>query len=323
MKTGEMGVKKTSFSKFMAENNIYVFFVILFIVCAVSSANFLSDINLTNILRQYSPYVVMALGMLLVIMTGGIDLSVGSIIALANVVCAMLLTDMGLPAFLSVLVALLVGTACGLVSGLLIAYKNIAPFIATLAMMTITRALAFVLTDAVNIRIYDEASVEFGSGYFMSMDGFVGLPYQLLVMIPIVAVIFLILKYTSYGRLVIAVGSNREAVRLSGINDKAITLSVYCISALCASIAAIMIVFRGRLASGSLGDGLELDAIAACVIGGASLSGGKGSAIKTVVGVFVLALIGNIMTLLNVPSYPQDIIKGIIILLAVLFQKSK
>lgn len=153
--------------------------------------------------------------------------------------------------------------------------------------------------------------------------GVLGMPVQAMIMIILVAILFFVLHGTSYGRIVTAIGSNEEAVRLSGINVSGVKFSVYVLSSVLASLGSILILTRSCVGTGRIGTGYEMDAIAACVIGGASLAGGKGTVLKTVAGVFVLALIGNIMNLLNIPSYPQDIIKGIIIIIAVLFQNSK
>ena len=303
------------------ENVVYLFFVIMFIVCAMASPHFLSDINLTNILRQNTALLIVCMGMLIVILTGGIDLSVGSIIALSSIVCAYLHERSGMSLTSSIIIALIVGILCGAVSGALIAFRGVAPFIATLAMMTIARSLAFVISSAATIQTFNQSLVDFANGFVFRTRGFIGIPVMLFVAIAIIVVVALLLNYTTYGRTIIAVGSNREAVRLSGINDKLTIFSAYCLSGLFSATAAIILFARGRMASGALGTGIELDAIAACVIGGVSLAGGKGTVMKTVVGVFIMALIGNIMTLLNIPSYPQDIIKGIIIILSVLFQK--
>lgn len=303
----------------LSGNAIYLFFIVMLIICALSSSYFFTGSNIGNLLRQNASTVMLALGMLMVILTGGIDLSVGGIVALTNVVFAMLLTEMGLSLFPALLLTLVCGGCCGAISGYLISYRKMAPFIATLAMMQITRSLAFVLTNAAKIKIENSSLKSFGSGTVFNLP-FNFLPNQLIVLILIGILSICVLRYTSYGRLVYAVGSNENAVVLSGVNTRMIKFSVYVISGVCAAGASILVMARLFLATGNLGEGYELDAIAACVIGGADLSGGKGTAGKTIVGVFVLAFIGNIMNLLGVPAYPQDIVKGLIIIIAVLFQ---
>jgi ribose transport system permease protein len=307
----------------LLSNIIVVFFIVLFIACIIATEDFLTDFNLTNLLRQYAAPTIMALGMLLVILTGGIDLSIGSIVAVTNVVCAMLIVNSKTDPFIAILASLGVGLLSGIISGYLIAYQRVAPFIATLAMMSIASSFSFIFSEGTNIAIRHEGWVTFGKTYLFQGPGVLGLPVQAGIMILFVIIVYFVTKFTSYGRLVTAIGSNEEAVRLSGVRVNAIKFSVYCISGICVALGSVLILTRSCVGTGRIGSGYELDAIAACVIGGASLSGGKGTVLKTVAGVFVLALIGNIMNLLNIPSYPQDVIKGVIIIIAVLFQNSK
>lgn len=319
-----MNQKKTTkeIIAFLSDNVIYIFFVVMFMICAVSSSYFLKSGNIGNMLRQNTSTTVMALGMLLVILTGGIDLSIGGVVALTNVVFAMLLTEAGMGLGPAIVLTLVCGGVCGAISGYLIAFRKMAPFIATLAMMQITRSLAFVITNAAKIKITNQSLKGFGEGNLLGSQ-IKFLPNQLLPLLIISALIICILKFTSYGRLVYAVGSNENAVVLSGVSTKGIKFSVYVISGVCAAGSSILVMARLLLATGNLGNGYELDAVAACVIGGASLAGGRGTAGKTIIGVFVLAFIGNIMNLLGVPAYPQDIVKGVIIIAAVLFQNNR
>ena len=319
-----MNQKKTTkeIIAFLSDNLIYIFFVVMFMICAVSSSYFLKSGNIGNMLRQNTSTTVMALGMLLVILTGGIDLSIGGVVALTNVVFAMLLTEAKMGLGPAIVLTLVCGGACGAISGYLIAFRKMAPFIATLAMMQITRSLAFVITNAAKIKITNQSLKGFGEGNLLGSQ-IKFLPNQLLPLLIISALIICILKFTSYGRLFYAVGSNENAVVLSGVSTKGIKFSVYVISGVCAAGASILVMARLLLATGNLGNGYELDAVAACVIGGASLAGGRGTAGKTIIGVFVLAFIGNIMNLLGVPAYPQDIVKGVIIIAAVLFQNNR
>ena len=302
--------------RFMTRNMVYVFFCVLFIASSVASSHFLTVLNISNLIRQYTPYTLLSLGLLMVILTGGIDLSVGSVVALTNSVCGYLLTNLGWSTFAAIIGSLAIGILSGLICGYLVAYRKMAPFIVTLAMMSVVKSLAFVLTNAQVIKYTNPWLKSLGTGSTLSY-----FPNQLFVLIPVVIIIWLVLGKTSYGRLVYAIGSNEDTVILSGINSKAIKASVYVISGLFASMSAILTLTRLNVTTANLGQGYELDAIAGCVIGGASLSGGIGTAIKTLVGVFVLAMIGNIMNLLAIPSYPQDAIKGVIIIFAVLFQK--
>jgi ribose transport system permease protein len=309
--------KKEMYKKLLLDNVIYCFFILLFIICAIASPNFTKPMNIFNLIRQYTPFTLLSIGMLVVVLTGGIDLSVGSNIAFINVVFAIMITNHKISTFSALALTLLIGIGIGALNGYLVAYRRLPAFIATLAIMSIFKSLAFVLTNANTIRYNSPVLKSFGLGALF------GLPSQFYVLLITVAIFFFMLRNTSFGRLIYATGSNQEAVILSGINHKLVIFSVYCICGLCAAISGISSLSRMNVATATLGSGYELDAIAGCVIGGTSMSGGKGSALKTVCGVFVLAMIGNIMNLLGIPNYPQNAIKGVIIILAVLFQNKK
>ncbi len=304
--------KGVKIKNFLVKNNIYIIFLVLFIICSLLSDNFLSVMNLRNIALQQVAPICIALGMLFVILTGGIDLSVGSIMALGAGISAILIRDFGCNTILAILITVLVGTILGTVTGCLVAYAKMQGFVASLAMMTIARGIAYVVTDGTPIRVQKGTlSVLVDSEHF-----FLIIPIVIL----FILAFWVIQKYTSYGRLVIALGSNVKAVDLAGIQVKKHLVSVYSISGAMSAFAGIVIAARSSTGSATIGVGWELNAIAACVIGGASLAGGKGFVFPTVIGALVLALIGNIMNLMAVPSYPQDIIKGIIIVAAVLLQ---
>jgi ribose transport system permease protein len=320
-KKGNLNAKHIK--QLLFENIIVVFLVVLFIACIIATEDFLTDFNLTNLLRQYAAPTIMALGMLLVILTGGIDLSIGSIVAVANVVCAMMIVQSGIDPILSILAAIGVGLLSGAISGYLVAYRKVAPFIATLAMMSIASSFSFIFSEGTNIAIRDAGWVDFGKMYLFQGPGVLGLPVQAFIMIVFVIILFLILRFTSYGRLVTAIGSNEEAVRLSGVRVNAIKFSVYCISGAFAAIASILILTRSCVGTGRIGQGYELNAIAACVIGGASLSGGVGKISGAVIGVLILGVLNNILNLLSVPPTIQPAIKGAIILLAVYLNSVK
>lgn len=259
---------------------------------------------------------IVSIGMLIVILTGGIDLSVGSMVALMGVAFALLTNTIILP--LAILITLVLGFAIGSVSGFLVTKYKMAPFIATLALMTIARGLSFIYSKGAPVVFQTNGGLlmtEFGNGSFL------GIPNVAIVFIVVVAIARLMLRYNVFGRLIIAIGSNEEASVLSGIKVNKFKFLVYSISGCLAAAAGIIAASRTNLGSPNFGVGLELDAIAAVVIGGASLKGGKGNAINTLMGVLILGLIGNILNLLNVPSYPQQVIKGLIIIFAVLLQR--
>jgi ribose transport system permease protein len=301
----------------LIKHNTFIAFGLLFIVSVVLSDSFISVRNLTNILRQYSGMGILSLGMLMVILTGGIDLSVGAMVALTNVVMARCIAQLGYGLGLSVLITLLVALGIGASVGFLVAFRRMAPFVATLSAMTIAKGLSLIVSKGSAINVQDDLLTHFGSGYTL------GIPNPVYLFGLIFLVVFFLLRFTAWGRLITAIGSNEEAVRLSGLRVSWYKFSVYCISGVFAGVAGIVNVARTAIGTSLVGDGFELDAIAMCVIAGASLSGGKGTATKTIFGVFILAIIGNIMNLTHVPGYTQQVIKGLIIVLAVLFQNSR
>lgn len=306
---------RSGLGKFLIKYNTYIMLLVLIIICTSISTDFFTADNWINIGRQYSGTIIVCMGMLFVILTGGIDLSVGSIQALGSVMVAWVLTTQGWNMPLAILIPLAFGFGLGMVTGLLTAYAKMAPFIASLAMMTIARGLAFMISNGQPVATPENSIGQLGVG---AVGGV--LPYLVLLAAVVVVIFALLQRYTSFGRIVIAIGSNETAVRLAGISVKKQKMAVYAISGLCAALSGIIAASRTAIGTPIIGEGLELDAIAACVIGGASLAGGEGSCIKTVVGVLVLALISNIMNLLSVPSYPQDVIKGLIIIGSVLLQ---
>ena len=296
----------------LIKNNTYLIFIVLIVVCSVLSPNFLTEMNIRNILLQQSAPIIVAVGMLFVILTGGIDLSVGSIMAVGSSITAVLMRDMGFPMMGAISISLVVGLGLGLITGILVAYGNMQGFVASLAMMTMARGIAFIVTNGTPIKLETGTLDVLASAQFL---------FPIIIICWVLVVLFwYIQKYTVYGRIVIAIGSNKTAVELAGINVKRHIASVYTLSGLLSVLGGVFIAARASTGSATAGTGQELDAIAACVIGGASLAGGKGFVVKAAIGALVLALIGNIMNLLAVPSYPQDIIKGIIIVAAVLLQ---
>lgn len=301
---------------FILTNNTYFILLLLFIICSAASEYFLTMANLVNICQQYAGTVIVSIGMLFVILTGGIDLSVGSVMAFGSVFTAYAMVEWKLPIILSVAVTLLLGTLCGLFTGFLVARTKIAAFVASLAMMTICRGAAYMISHGTPINTPAGTISQLGTAKVLPF-----LTWLTVIAILVVAFSSFFLNKTAYGRKVIMIGSNEEAVHLAGIPVMQHVVSVYAISGFCSALGGVIATSRTGIGSGAAGQGMELDCIAACVIGGASLSGGQGSSVKTVVGVLVLAMIGNIMNLLSVPSYPQDIIKGIIIILAVLLQQ--
>jgi ribose transport system permease protein len=310
MKTGTR-----NYFQFLIEYNTIFIFLVMLVISALASDAFFTPANLFNLIRQVTPVGIISMGMLLVIMTGGIDLSVGSVVAMVGVLCALFTHMMPLP--LAILAALIGGLLVGSLSGYLVAYHKMAPFIATLALMSIVRGLGFIFSKGAPIIVDDRAEVltDFGSGSFL------GIPNPAWILFVVFGITAILLRYHAFGRIVIAIGSNEEAVRLSGIRVPAYKFSVYAIAGGLSAIAGIILTARTSVGAPVTGVAMELDVIAAVVIGGASLMGGKGSAINTLLGVFILGMIGNIMNLMTIPAYSQQVIKGLIIIFAVLLQR--
>jgi ribose transport system permease protein len=311
----EITTKTKKYIQYLIKYNTEVIFLIMLFVSAFFSDAFFTASNLFNLLRQVTPVGIISMGMLLVILTGGIDLSVGSVVAMSGVLVAFFTQLMDWPS--SVFLSLTAGLIVGMISGFFVAYQKIAPFIVTLALMTIVRGTGFIISKGAPIMVHEDelALVNFGSGYFL------GLPSPAIVLFVVFGIVLVILRYNVFGRVVIAIGSNEEAVRLSGIKVQRYKFAVYMIAGVLSSLAGIMLVSRSSVGSPVMAVGMELDVIAAVVIGGASLKGGKGSALNTLLGVLILGMIGNIMNLKNIPAYPQQVIKGVIILFAVLLQR--
>jgi len=301
-------------SDLLLKHNTILIFIVLLIASSLASDSFFTERNIFNLLRQIAGIGIISMGMLLVILTGGIDLSVGSMMALSSVLSGYFLFFMSLP--FATILAILVGVFFGSISGYLVSLRRMAPFIATLAMMTIVRGFAYIISKGAPILLGESglALKNFGTAYLLRI------PQPVILMFLIFILMYLLLKYTAFGRLIMAIGSNETAVRLSGIRVGIYKFLVYSISGGLASISGIITTSRTGVGSPIVGIGLELDAIAAVVIGGASLSGGKGTALNTLLGIFILGMIGNIMNLKNVPAYPQQVIKGLIIIFAVLLQ---
>ncbi len=306
--------RKWDVRSFIKHNNMYVIFAALLVVCVFLSEDFLTGNNLMNIGRQQAGLTMISMGLLYVIMTGGIDLASGSVMALSSVMVTFCLTthEMGMAA--AVGIPLLLGGLFGLLSGVLVSWLNMAPFIVTLAIQIMVRGLAFMISNGNPVLAPANTVEGLASGIFL------GLPVLIWLAIAVVLVFWFIQHYTTFGRMILAVGSNDTAVYLAGIRVKWYRTGTYIIAGICSALAGIISVSRTGIGTPQVGVAIESDAIAACVIGGANMMGGEGDVFKTVIGVFVLALIRNIMNLMAVPSYPQDVIKGIIIILAVLLQ---
>lgn len=290
--------------------------ILLVVILSVISSNFLSISNIFNVLRQVSINALIAFGMTFVILTGGIDLSVGSIVALSSALAAGMMAS-GMNSGIAILAGILSGAAMGTVNGVIISRGKVAPFIATLATMTIFRGLTLVYTQGKPITGLPESFGMIGRGYLFEI------PMPVIWVLIAFVVLYVILKFTTFGRHVFALGGNEEATRLSGISTSRVKTLVYTISGLLAAVSGIILTSRLNSAQPTAGTSYELDAIAAVVIGGTSLSGGKGWIVGTLVGAMIIGILDNGLNLMNVSSFYQQVVKGAVILLAVLLDRSK
>lgn len=291
-----------------------ILFVILFAITAVLAPVFFNVQNILNVARQASITGVVAVGMTFVILTGGIDLSVGAILAVVGVCFAMMI-KLNIPIPLAMIVAMLIGIVMGLVNGIGITFFGIQAFIMTLATMAIGQGLALLLSNGTPISFMVDSDIldVIGNG---SVGGIPG-PIIIFVVIAIFAGV--VLRYLTFGRFVYGIGGSLEAARLSGVKTTRILLVVYAISGLCAAISGLMTTARLFVGHPTAGAFIMLDSIAAVVIGGTSLMGGRGSIVGTVAGVALLAMVANLLNLLGVSPFHQQIAKGLIIIIAVLF----
>lgn len=289
---------------------ILMVLVVLVALMSVIAPNFLTTDNLFNVARSISINAILAAGLTFVILTAGIDLSVGSTVAVAGV-AAVLVAIAGVPAPLAVLVGILAGALAGLVNGLLVAYMSLAAFIVTLAAMTYLRGLAYTMTDGQPIVDNMLSFRDIGNGYMA------GVPVPVVVMVIVYIVAWFLLERTRYGRHVYAVGGNAEAARLAGVPVKRVLTSVYVVAGACAGLAGVIFAARVVSAQPTAGTGYELDAIAAVVLGGTSLMGGRGRIIGTLIGSMILGVLTTGLILMNVPFFTQLLIKGAVIVVAV------
>jgi len=284
--------------------------VLLILLMCIIAPNFLSLNNGLNVVRSVSINAILAAGMTVVILTGGIDLSVGSVVALSGVTSVLMWTA-GMPAIVCVIGGILVGALAGLVNGSLIAYLGLPAFIITLGALTYIRGFSYSLTNAQPLIASDLGFRGLGNG------AVAGIPTPVVIMLLVYLVLWFVLDRTSFGRHIYAIGGNRESARLAGINVKWTLVRVYLIMGACAGLAGV--IFSARVESGQpkAGEGYELDAIAAVVLGGTSLMGGRGRIFGTLVGALIIGVLSNGLVLMNVPFFYQLIVKGFVIVLAV------
>ena len=291
--------------------SIALFLIVVAVVFSLVTDTFLTQLNLLNIVRQIAPLMIVAVAMTFVITTGGIDLSVGSTLALVNALAAISL-GANVPWPVVVILMLLAGSAIGVVQGYFVAYEGIPPFIVTLAGLSMIRGLALLLTRGYSIPIDPDSPFnEIGRGWLA------GVPLPAILAVAVLIVGYIVFDETAFGRYVTGIGANAEAVRRAGVNTRRITLMVYVISGAAAALAGIIIAARLGSGSSNAGVGFELDVIAAVVLGGTSLFGGRGTMTGTLLGGLTVAVIGNGLILSHVSPFLAPIVTGAIILIAI------
>ncbi|MDM5224586.1 ABC transporter permease [Peribacillus sp. NJ11] len=292
---------------------IYLF-ILLFIITAIFAPQFYDMQNIINVLRQASIVGIVAVGMTFVILTAGIDLSVGAVLAFSGVIFASMLST-GYPVWGAILLTLIIGLVVGLVNGIGTSFLGVQPFVMTLATMAILNGAALLITDGTPIDFFVTSSIMelFGNGAIL------GIPGPVVIFFVGAVIAGLVLKNLPFGRYVYGIGGSLEAARLSGVRTTRVLLTVYAISGLCAAIAGVMTTSRLYVGHPTAGGFIMLDSIAAVVIGGTSLAGGRGHVAGTVAGVILLAMVSNLLNLLGVSPYNQQVAKGVIIIIAVVF----
>lgn len=288
--------------------------VVLCVVLSIAEPAFRSFGNLINILQQVTVYAVLALGVNLVIFTGGIDISVGSVVALSGIVLGKLTVEAGLSPILGAIAALVIGAFCGAFNGVMISKFKLQPMIATLAMQSMARGAALTLADGQTITGYSDGLRWIGVGVIPGTQ----IPVQIVFMVLLYLAFYYVMKYRKFGRFIYSIGGNEEATRLSGINTQKYKILAYTLCGALAAVASIILVAKLNSAQSTAGQDYEMDAIAGCVIGGTSLLGGFGSVWGTFIGSIIIVVIRNGLNLLNISSNLQKLFIGAIILMAVL-----
>mgnify|MGYP000029401564 FL=1 len=303
---------------FVKSNVIYIVFAVMLVGLSIFSESFLSITNITNILRQSSLVGIVALGMTYIMIAGGIDLSVGSTIALAACVSASLSTTMGtvLPLPVALLAGVLVGVLVGIINGYVVAYLGIVPFITTLGMQSIVRGVALVYTSGKPINALTDSYVAIGKSSLF------GIPTPAIIFMLLAIITWFFLSKTKYGRYLYAIGGNEEAATVAGLKVKFLKASTYVVGGALAAVAGIVLSARIAAGAPTSGEMYDFYAIEAVVIGGTSNQGGTGGIIQTIIGVLIIGVLNNGMDLLNISGYYQKIVTGLVVVLAVIIDRN-
>ena len=317
---------KLSVGEFILKYNAPIILVIVFIASCFINPLFATWGNLSTVLRQQAVYLVIAMGMLMVVVTAGIDLGAATTATLSSIIlgCCFLRWNIGVDSFggvwVAILLAVLSSTLIGVINGFLVAKMRMPAFIVTLATNYAVNGVCYIITkgNTMMLKGLPYEKLVYPGFAFKTV---LGIPYMVILAVIIVVIFHFVMKYTTFGRMVYAIGSNENAVQLAGINSKKYLFIVYLLNGILGGIAGVLLVCRSGNATALTCSGdYAMSTIAGVVLGGASLAGGEGTVAYTVIGVFIIAIIGNIMNLCNVPSYPQDIVTGAIIIFAVLLK---
>lgn len=329
-----MEKSKKSIGTLIGEYGAFLALILLVVVISIVSPEFRTASNFLSLLRQASFNGLIAFGMTCVILSDGIDLSVGSTFALSAIICAEMLIN-GVPAIVAIGAALIAGTVLGTVSGILVTKGRLQPFIATLITMTAYRGVAMIITNGKPIsKLAASIDSKSGSMLFKALGKgnlefgpadkpWFSIPIPVIILVLVLVVFWFVLHKTTFGRRVYATGSNAKCANLVGVNTSKTKISVYAISGFLSALAGLIMISRLDSAQPTLGEGYELDAIAAVALGGTSMSGGRGKIIGTFAGVLIIAVLNNGMNILGVNSYYQNVIKAVVILVAVLSDRKR
>ena len=304
-------MEKSKIQQIIKSNMMIIILVLLVIVFGLLSPNFLTVKNLMNICTQNAYFIVATIGVALVMISGGTDLSVGQILAVIGVSIAMLMQSAGLPVPIAILLGGVIGMALGAFNGLSANILKIHPMIVTLATMAIYKGISYTLSGSKSFFDFDASYIAIGQGYV----GVVSVP--IIIAIVVALIIHFMLEKTCFGRFIYAVGGNAETARLAGINVSKIKVMVFGIAGVLYTISTVILTSRGGSASSSIGPGVEFDAITACVLGGVSFIGGEGRVKDAVVGCLILGILGNGMQLIGMGVYTQNIVKGLILMASI------
>lgn len=304
--------KHFSVGTHLLKYGIVYLLLLLIVIASTVSKQFLTVQNGLNVLRQVSPVIILALGEGLVIITAGIDLSVGALVALSGMMAAGAISFWRLPTFAAVIVALLVGIVFGFLNGLIVAKFNISAMIVTLATMNAARGMAYLYNDGAQIIGLPDSFTDIGRGYVGAI------PIPAIIMVILVAVMLFIMSKTTFGKYLYAIGGNEEVARLAGIGVLKTKIAAYVLCSMFASVAGVIYAARMNMGDPAMGEGLEMDAIASVVLGGINLYGGQGSILGAVIGAMFITVLGNALNLNGVSSFWQLVVKAVALIVAAL-----